>query len=406
MKPATKGALKGVMPGSQSSLREANEARILRTLLAHGAQTQADIARRTGLSPATVSNIVRALRASGAVEATPVTEGRRAVRVTLSRAAGVVVGVDFGHRHVLVAVADLSHTVLAEAKRDIDVDDSAREGLCVAVRLVHELLDRVGAAPGEIRGMGIGVPGPIDAATGTVGSSAILPGWVGVDPAAALHGAFGRPVYVDNDANLGALGEVTWGAGRGRRDVAYIKAATGVGAGLVLGGRVHRGCAGTAGEIGHITIDENGEVCRCGNRGCLETFVGTPVLLRLLRRSHGADLTFREVLRLARDGDPGCRRVIADAGRHIGVAVAHLGNLLSPELVIVGGDLAAAGDLLIGPLREAVHRYAIPAAAQALDVVVGELGERAEVLGAVALALRRSGAHVTQHAAATLGAVG
>src|SRR4051794_25462594 len=306
-------------PGSQSSLREANEQRVLRALLAHGGQTQADIARGTGLSPATVSNIVRDLRAAGAVEVAPAGR-RRAVRVTLARSAGVVVGIDFGHRHLRVAVADLSHAVLAEASEQLDVDHSATEGLATAVALVDRLLAEAGATRGEVMGVGMGVPGPIDTTTGAVGSSSILPGWVGVDPAGALRRALERPVHVDNDANLGALGEAAWGAGRGHRDVAYIKAATGVGAGLLLGGRLYRGRAGTAGEIGHTTIDENGDVCRCGNRGCLETYVGTPMLLSLLRRSHGQDLTLRDVLRLATEGDVGCRRVIADAGRYIGVA--------------------------------------------------------------------------------------
>ena len=389
-------------PGSQSSLREANEQRVLRALLAHGGQTQADIARTTGLSPATVSNIVRDLRAAGAVEVAPVANGRRAVRVSLARAAGVVVGVDFGHRHLRVAVADLSHTVLAEATQALDVDHSATEGLRAAVELVDRLLVEAGDSRTEIVGVGMGVPGPIDTATGAVGSSSILSGWVGFDPAVFMQEALDRPVYVDNDANLGALGEVAWGAGRGRSDVAYIKAATGVGAGLLLGGRLYRGRACTAGEIGHTTIDENGDVCRCGNRGCLETYVGTPMLLQLLHRSHGRELGLRDVLRLATDGDVGCRRVIADAGRYIGVAVANLCNLLSPELVIVGGDLAAAGDLLLQPLRDAVRRYAIPSAAHAVEVVQGSLGERAEVMGAVALALRLSESHLVDEALGAL----
>nr|MDT0666121.1 ROK family protein [Micromonospora sp. DSM 115978] len=156
---------------------------------------------------------------------------------------------------------------------------------------------------------------------------------------------------VDNDANLGALAELTWGAGRGASGVAYIKAATGVGAGMVVDGRIHRGHTGTAGEIGHTTVDEHGPVCRCGNRGCLETFVGTRILLDMLRASHGPDLSVLGMLALARDGDAGCQRVVADAGRAIGVAVANLCNLVNPELVVVGGDLAAAGDLLLDPLR-------------------------------------------------------
>jgi glucokinase-like ROK family protein len=383
--------MSGVMPGSQTSLREANQHRVLRAVRTAGSLTQAEIARVTGLSAATVSNIVRELRGSGAVVVTPTSSGgRRAQSVSLSRAAGVAVAVDFGHSHLRVAVCDLAHTVLAEEAIPLDVDQSADEGLTQAERMVEKLLDRADSGHGDVIGVGLGLPGPIDTVTGAVGSSTILPGWVGVSPAKVMRERIGLPVHVDNDANLGALGELVWGAGRGLTDLAFLKAATGLGAGLVIGGRVYRGPRGTAGEIGHITLDESGRVCRCGNRGCLETFVGAPFLLELLRTSHGEGLTLRRVISLAAEGDSGCARVIADAGRHIGVGVANLCNLLNPQRIIVGGDLAGAGDLLLEPLREAVRRYAIPSAARSVSVVVGELGDRAEVLGALALVLQES----------------
>jgi predicted NBD/HSP70 family sugar kinase len=199
------------------------------------------------------------------------------------------------------------------------------------------------------------------------------------------------PVHVDNDANLGALGELVWGSGRGVKDLAYIKVASGVGAGLVINGKIYRGPGGTAGEIGHITLDESGPVCRCGNRGCLETFAAARYVLPLLQSSHGTDLTMEGVVRLGRDGDPGCRRVIADVGRHIGSGVANLCNLLNPSRVVLGGDLAEAGELVLGPIRESVGRYAIPSAGRQLSVLPGALGGRAEVLGALALALSEMG---------------
>ncbi len=199
------------------------------------------------------------------------------------------------------------------------------------------------------------------------------------------------PVYVDNDANLGALGEQVWGAGHGARDLAYIKVASGVGAGLVINGQIYRGPGGTAGEIGHITLDESGPVCRCGNRGCLETFTAARYVLPLLHSSHGTDLTMARVVRLAAEGDPGCRRVVADIGRYIGSGVASLCNLLNPSRVVLGGDLAEAGDLVLGPVRDSVARYAIPSAARRLKVLPGELDSRAEVLGALALVLDEMG---------------
>jgi predicted NBD/HSP70 family sugar kinase len=179
-----------------------------------------------------------------------------------------------------------------------------------------------------------------------------------------------------------------WGAGRGVTEAAYVKVDTGVGAALILGGQIYRGAVGTAGEMGHSTIAEDGPVCRCGNRGCLERFVGTPALLESLRGSHG-DLTVAEMIGLADAGDAGCRRVIGDAGRLIGVQVASLCNLLNPRRVIIGGSLSAAGDVLLDPIRASLDRCALPMAASTAEVVAGELGNRATVLGALSLVFRK-----------------
>ncbi|MEU5835760.1 ROK family transcriptional regulator [Streptomyces diacarni] len=392
-------------PGSQSSLHRANLERVVRAVRMAGSLTQAEIARSTGLSAATVSNIVRELKDAGTVEVTPTSSGgRRARAVSLSADAGIVVGVDFGHSHLRVAVGNLAHTVLAEDAEPIDVDASAGEGFDRAERLVRRLVAESGISPGKVIGIGLGVPGPIDIETGVLGSTAILPGWAGTNPRDELATRIGVPVYVDNDANLGALGEQVWGAGHGAGDLAYIKVASGVGAGLVINGRIYRGPGGTAGEIGHITLDESGPVCRCGNRGCLETFTAARYVLPLLHSSHGTDLTMARVVRLAGEGDPGCRRVVADIGRHIGSGVASLCNLLNPSRVVLGGDLAEAGDLVLDPVRDSVARYAIPSAARQLTVAPGELDSRAEVLGALALVLNEMGDTTLVDAAASAAA--
>ncbi|MGH3325387.1 MAG: ROK family transcriptional regulator [Streptomyces sp.] len=379
-------------PGSQSSLHRANLERVVRAVRMAGSLTQAEIARTTGLSAATVSNIVRELKESDTVQVTPTSAGgRRARAVSLSGDAGAVVGVDFGHSHLRVAVGNLAHQVLAEESEPIDVDASAAQGFDRAEQLVQRLVATTGIDPEKVIGVGLGVPGPIDVETGELGSTSILPGWSGTHPRAELASRLGVPVHVDNDANLGALGEQVWGNGRGTGDLAYIKVASGVGAGLVINGHIYRGPGGTAGEIGHITLDESGPVCRCGNRGCLETFTAARYVLPLLHSSHGTDLTMARVVQLARQGDPGCRRVIGDIGRHIGSGVANLCNLLNPSRVVLGGDLAEAGDLVLGPVRDSVARYAIPSAARQLTVVPGTLGGRAEVLGALALVLSEMG---------------
>lgn len=378
----------------------------MRVLREAGATSRAAIAERTSLSRATVSSVVAELQADGlVVESEPERDaaagsGRPPALVQLDRSAGAALGIDFGRRHLRVVAADLGHRILAERRVDMVADHRADEDVALAARLVDEILAEAALDRSRLVGVGMGLPGPVKR-TGELGSSTILPGWVGVRADELMTGRLGMHVRVDNDANLGALGEWTWGAARGRSDVAYLKLATGIGAGLIFEGRPFRGAGGTAGEIGHTTVDPQGPMCRCGNRGCLETLVGAQALVDLLRPALG-DVTLPDVLRRAADGDPACRRVVADAGAAVGAATASLCNLLNPELVVVGGDLAAAGELLLAPLRDALQRAAIPSAAAQVEVVPGVLHERAEVLGAVALALRDSGLAVTEGDAAAL----
>ena len=350
----------------------------------------------TGLSRSTISTIVGDLLEAGLAgerDGQPSGEshaGRPPVMVALNRSAGLAVGLDFGHRHLRVAVSDLSHTVLAETWCEMDVDHSADQGLDTAAEFVERVLDEAGAERERVIGVGMGLPAPIDRATGSVQASSILPGWVGVDAAAEAGSRLGLPVEVENDANLGALAELVWGAAKGRSEVAYIKVSTGIGAGLISGGRLHHGVGGTAGEIGHTVVAEGGPVCRCGNRGCLETLASSRAIASLLSTSRGEEIGSRRLLGLCDEGDPATRRLLGDAGRAIGMAVANLCNIINPECVIVGGDLSAAGEVLLAPLRDVVRRNAIPSAVGELEIVAGVLGERAEMLGALALVLHES----------------
>jgi predicted NBD/HSP70 family sugar kinase len=378
------------MPGSQSALRRANQLRVLRAVRTAGALTQAEIARGTGLSAATVSNIVRELREAGTVVVSPTySGGRRAQRVELARHAGIAVGVDFGVSHLRVALSDLGDRIVAEETIAYDVAASAERGMRRAVWLVETLLAQARVDRSEVIGVGVGVPGPVDAATGEIDTATIMTGWAGVRPAEELRGRLGVPVHVDNDANLGALGEMVGGAGRGCGHLVYLKLSNGVGAGIVADGRLYRGAGGIAGEIGHITVDAGGPVCRCGNRGCLETLVGGPYLLQMLPRPVGRDEpppTLLSVIASAMAGDPGCRRILSDAGRALGSGVAILANLFNPRLVILGGELAQAGDLLVQSIRQTAELGAIPGAVRGLQVVRGKLDERAQIVGALTLA--------------------
>jgi predicted NBD/HSP70 family sugar kinase len=302
-----------------------------------------------------------------------------------------VVGIDFGHSHVQVAVADIAHDVLAERRCDLDVSHDARTALDTATRMVGEVLATAGVERKSVIAAGIGIPGPVDRARGTAGSATILPGWTGVRIGSEMQQRLGMPVEVENDANLGALAEMTWGAGRQCSNFAYIKAATGIGAGIVIDGQLLRGASGTAGEIGHTTLDESGALCYCGNRGCLETVASGPAIIALVSSGHPETLTLVQVIDLAVGGDARCRRAISDAGREIGVAVAGLCNLINPERVIVGGLLSRVGELLLQPIRESIRRHAVFAAAERVEVVAADFVERAELLGSLALALQASG---------------
>lgn len=351
-----------------------------------GQMTQAELVRVTGLSAATISTLVREMTTDGRVEVLELPAGRRGRMLRLARESGLVIGIDLGHTHVRMALADLSRHVLSEVLRPLDVDSAPQDALDTIVALGHGLLAEVGADPAEVLGLGIGVPGPIDASGVAVSSESILPGWYGIDIPAELKKRWDRPVLVENDANLGALGELTWGAARGCSTAVYLKVASGLGGGLVLDGKLFRGAEGSAGEVGHTSLDPNGQVCRCGNRGCFETVIGSGHLLRLLEQSHGR-LTVEQMLAHAAEGDPGCRRVLADAGHAVGLAVGQLCNVLNPEVVVVGGQLATSGETLLGPLRQTAARMTAPSAARKVRIVPAELGARAEVLGAVVLVL-------------------
>nr|WP_100348743.1 ROK family transcriptional regulator [Luteimicrobium subarcticum] len=385
---------KRATPGSQTSLRESNRARIIEAVKHHGGLAQVELAGSTGLSPATVSNIVKELVAAGILQTTPSTRsGRRSQYVTLARNVGLVAGVHFGARHLRVAVADATGQVLADQRMPLGTDHRADAGLDRVALLLADMVESLDATLPELLAVGLGVPAPFDTSTGHVSSSSMLRGWGGVEIARVTSKRLGAPVFVDNDANLGALAELRQGAAKDVAQAAYVSVSHRIGSGLIINGEVYRGSIGTAGELGHVTIDEDGPICRCGNRGCLETFAGAQHLLELLRVSHGA-LTLRDVIRLALEGDAGCRRVVADAGRAVGIALANLCNLLNPSRVVVGGELARAGDILLDPIRETVGRSALPAASGALEIVPAELQGEAEILGAIALAIEHATVNV------------
>lgn len=378
--------------GSLAMLRELNRVRIVDALRRSGTASRSQLVSLTGLSRTTVTSLVADLQASGLIVEQAEARashgrGRPPVLLRLDPSSGAALGIDFGHTHLRVAIADLSSTVLAERSLELDVDLEAGPALDAATRLAGEVLEAAGISRDQLVGAGMGLPGPIDRRTGTVGSTVILPDWRGVNPGLEISKRLGLHVEVDNDANLGALAEYSFGAGRDADPFVYVKIASGIGAGLVFGGRLHHGATGVAGELGHVQVVPEGAVCRCGNRGCLETVAGADSLLALLQPMHGPGLNIQGMLELVRAGDLGALRVVNDAGRAVGRVIADVCNNLNPAVVVVGGELSAAGEPLLDGIRESVDRYALPGASAAVQIRPAELGDRAEMLGALALVI-------------------
>lgn len=368
-------------PGSQTSLRSANRTRVLETLQREGALTQVEIAAVTGLSAASISTLVRELNDEGAVRLEPsIRNGRRATLVSLPGRRGVLAAVAIGDRDLRVAVASPSGDVLERIRLPLPFQHEPDETLARAARLVADLHAEIGRPVSDLRAVGVAMQAPVDSVSGQVGSESVLPRWSGVPLAEALQSQLKSPVRLDNDANMAALGELRAGVLAGVANGCYIRASHGVGAGLVIGGDVFRGSSGTAGEIGHVTLDENGAICACGNRGCLDTVVGSRALVESVRVSHG-DLRFTDLVALARGGDPGCRRVLADAGMHLGVAVAGLVNILNLEVIVLGGDLILAEEWVMGPMQESIERRALPSAAASVELRLSALGTDADLRG-------------------------
>jgi predicted NBD/HSP70 family sugar kinase len=374
-------------PGSLEALRERNRAVVLHALRRSGAVSRAELARRTGLSRSTISSVVADLVAAGVAAegdaSLPEGVGRPGVPVTLNAAAGAAVGIDIGAPVGRVVVADLGHDVLAEDTFELAADlplDAVLDAIASAVRAA---LDAAGLPAARLIGAGLAIPGPVDRATGRLGESTAIASLAGIDLGRAVSRRLGVPVHCENDANACAVAEVAWGAGAGAADVVYLKLSRGIGAGLILDDRLYGGAIGTAGEIGHTTRTAEGELCRCGNRGCLETTAGTDAIAR---RAGQADIA--AVIARADAGDVASRRALRDAGSEIGQAAAMICNVLNPRRIVIGGELAAAWPHLEASFRAALDRAAMHVAAAAAEVVPAALGSRAEALGALALVLR------------------
>ena len=343
------------------------------------------------MSPSGVTFLVRRLLREGrVVEVDPLAKGkgsgsgRPALRLRPTPVAGWVAGIDFGHKHISVALADGSGAEIASAMTLLSVDTNAQEAMNAACGLLDGLCKTYEVD--DLVTIVAGIPGPVDARRGVVRSPTILSGWVGLDPGKELERRLGHSVLVENDAVLGAIGEHRRGVAAGHDDVLYVKISDGIGAALILGGRIYKGSAGLAGEIGHNRLENNAELCRCGSRGCLEAVVSVESVIAQLAHSHeGVAIDRIDSLPFA---DEITDRIFSDAGRTVGQALSSLCNLLNPSLLVVGGALGTANPALLTGIRLGIDQYAQPAAAQGMTVAAAAHGSRAELVGALCLAAR------------------
>ena len=367
-----------------------------------GGLSRADLAEKMGLTRAAVSLIVTDLLDSGVIqeaEIRSVPSGRPPVMLEINPKLGLVGAIDMGASHMSIAVADFTARILQEFEVPLEIKNGPKVCLAEANQQLLKLLESQGLSISSISAVGVGVPGPVITEAGMVLAPPIMPGWDRYPIRSTLEKMWGCPVTLNNDAELGALGEWAYGAGRGEKNIAYIKVGTGIGAGLILNQQIYGGTTGAAGEIGHLTIDENGPLCNCGNHGCLEAFASGyaiaqqgQLLIQSGKRTLLSDLavekiTAHEVAEAARRGDLHAQEILRRSGTFIGIAIAGLINLFNPSIVIIGGGVAQVGDLLTAPIRQAVRERAMRASEQSMRITTAMLGRRSLLIGATVQAI-------------------
>jgi predicted NBD/HSP70 family sugar kinase len=373
--------------GDLPSLREANRLRVLRELRLVGPVPQVDLARKTGLSPASVSNIVADALRGGLVTVTEGVRGRRVKLVSLSPALGLGAGIAVDHRHLTVALGNLSSELVYEATAEIDASSDPAAVIGTAARLTEEgLASGQGGQP--LVAVGLTIPAPVSPRESGRLASPGAPEWWQMLSADWLRSRFGAPASIDNEANAAALAEWRFGAGVGCADMLYVQVGDGVGAGLVLGGEMYRGTRGWAGELGHVVLDENGPRCRCGHRGCFEALAGAPRVVEVARRVHPGISSLADVVARAGQGDEACVAALEAAGTATGAAIAMAVNLLNPQRVVIGGLVMAAADIVMPAVRAAFEQRVLASMAASTELVAAALGANAGALGALTLAIQ------------------
>jgi predicted NBD/HSP70 family sugar kinase len=380
-----------------STIRAQHSRLILNLLWRERELSRAELARRSSLSRSTVSAIVSELLNTGLVKEARAglsSGGRRPIILEFQDEASAIIGIELGATHVSCVLTDLRARVRASWSAPAPVRDEPQVTLEKVTMAVRSVLSAAGVDLSGVLGIGVAVPSPVDKNRPGELLPLIVPKWKGYNIATHLESTFGRPVFVDNDANLGALAELWWGAGASASDIAFIKVATGIGAGLIIDGRIFRGSSGIAGEIGHTSIDASGPQCVCGLKGCLTTLVGTPALLerfgaqlRAIGSNRPPPARIDELVNAALDGDPSSVELVQYAGEKLGVGIANMLNLLNPRTVVIGGGIARAGDLLLDPIGETIRGLSLPASISTTEIKTTSLHEWGIALGGATLAL-------------------
>jgi len=381
-----------------SAIRAQHSRLILNLLWKEREISRAELARRTNLSRSTVSAIVSDLLSTGLVEETRTgtsSGGRRPIILEFQDQASFIVGIELGATHVSCVLTDLRCNVRASWSAPAPVREEPEVALKKTTMAVRSVLEAAGVQPSQVLGIGVAVPSPVDSERPGELLPLIVPQWEGYNIATHLEDGFKRPVFVDNDANLGALAELWWSAGSSANDLAYIKVATGIGAGLIINGRIFRGSGGIAGEIGHTSIDPNGPQCVCGLKGCLTTLIGTPALLKRAKgelRASGSDrpapASIDELVNAALDGDLMSVELMHYAGEKLGVGVANMLNLLNPKTVVLGGGIARAGDLVLDAVHRTIRGLSLSASISNSEIRTTGLNEWGIAVGAATLVLQ------------------
>ncbi|HIZ35935.1 MAG TPA: ROK family protein [Candidatus Ruania gallistercoris] len=347
-------------------------------------RSRADLVALTGHARSTIGPRIDRLLATGLIraQAASSTGGRPPSVYVFDPDARLVLAVDLGAVHLTVAVLNLAGAVLAEERTACDIADGPEPVLAHVVELGKELLTQVGRPAADLAGLGIGVPGPVEQATGRPINPPIMPYWDGVDIKGILAAQFRVPVLVDNDVDLMALGE----HGATHPEVShllFVKVATGIGAGIVANRALVRGTDGAAGDLGHVAVPGGrAELCHCGNTGCLEAVASGGALVHALRTAGEDVTTSADVVDLVRRGDRRATALLRDAGRDLGAVLAGCVNLLNPSTIVIGGVLVQAGEHLLAGVREVVYRRSLPLATKHLRIVTASTAGRAGLLGA------------------------